>query len=119
MGPPFETVFHNFPQHLLALFFARSLIENSNRFNSTDVHVVALDWAMAFDSVSLEALCIALGRFGIPQAFVDMVGAIYTDRSFFIRDDGTDSAKHTKLRHRARMPSVAVPFYNRDDCIGP
>ena len=53
--------------------------------------LLALDWAKAFDNVSPDALCRALQRFGIPPEFISVVRAIYTDRTFEVRDAGSVS----------------------------
>ena len=56
--------------------------------------MLALDWAKAFDSVDPRALRSALKRFGCPSHFVDMVQAIYTNRTFVVSDNGVVSGKH-------------------------
>ena len=46
---------------------------------------------MAFDRVRPESMLLALKRFGIPPEFIEMVSAIYSDRSFSISDCGITS----------------------------
>ena len=55
---------------------------------------VALDWAKAFDSISPSALKKAMLRFGVPAHFANIVGAIYSDRRFFVKDAGEKSTMH-------------------------
>ena len=52
---------------------------------------LALDWARAFDSISPDALVRALKRFGIPDDFVSMIQAIYSDRRFCVNECGKKS----------------------------
>ena len=54
--------------------------------------VLALNWARAFDSISPERLIDALERFGLPGHFVEMVGAIYSNRAFFVNECCVDSS---------------------------
>ena len=77
-----------------ALFMARRMIEDAWAVKDGRSIFLALDWAKAFDSVSPKALARALRRFGLPQAFVDMVEAIYTMRRFVVRDAGCTSEWH-------------------------
>ena len=53
--------------------------------------LLALDWAKAFDSIAPDRVLHSLRRFGIPEHVVGIVGAIYTDRSFFVRIDNCES----------------------------
>ena len=53
--------------------------------------MVALDWAKAFDSISPDRLLLSLRRFDIPEHMVVVIGAIYTDRKFFVRLGVNDS----------------------------
>ena len=55
---------------------------------------LALDWAEAFDSISVEGLLLALKRFGLPASYVDMVRGIYTDRTFSMRESSSTSSSH-------------------------
>jgi len=58
------------------------------------LHLLALDWAKAFDSISTTALLVALRRFGVPEPFVEMVAAIYEGRMFCVRECGHQSEEH-------------------------
>lgn len=77
-----------------ALFVTRQIIENI--FESKGGHGIflALDWAKAFDSISVEGLLSSLRRFGLPAPFVAMVRGIYTNRCFTVRDSGYTSSTH-------------------------
>ena len=79
-----------------ALFVARRMIEATWDQRDGKLLLLALDWAKAFDSVSPQALCGAMRRFGIPDGFIDMVRTIYADRRFFVQDDGAKSGIKTQ-----------------------
>ena len=79
-----------------ALFLARRVLEETLELKNGQAVFLALDWAKAFDSISPAALSKALVRFGVPNFFVDMVAAIYSDRRFFVTDGGVQSAWHTQ-----------------------
>ena len=79
-----------------ALFVARRALERAWALKDGKVAMLALDWAKAFDSVSPSALSDAMVRFGVPQPFVDMVKAIYTNREFVVRDAGETSSWHAQ-----------------------
>ena len=57
----------------------------------------ALDWKKAFDSVHVDSLLDALRRFGLPQGFVHMIGAMMRSRHFFVTDCGETSALHSQM----------------------
>jgi hypothetical protein len=69
-----------------ALFLARRMIEETWDKRDGRLMLLALDWAKAFDSVSPDALCESLRRFGIPREFIAMVRAIYMDRKFYVQE---------------------------------
>ena len=75
-----------------AFLAARCMMDAAWSSNEGSLLLLALDWAKAFDSVSADALCNALLRFGVPAAFVDLVRAIYTDRTFYVQDGEQQSA---------------------------
>ena len=79
-----------------ALFLARRALENAWATKDGQVIMLALDWAKAFDSVSPVELGKAMRRFGIPQAFTQMVEAIYARRRFIVQDAGSVSDWHTQ-----------------------
>ena len=73
------------------MFLARRLSERTWEQKDGELVFLALDWAKAFDSVSPEALLQALSRFGVPDCFVEAVAAVYSNRSFSVRDCGSTS----------------------------
>ena len=79
-----------------ALFAMRRIIENIHAAKDGHGIFLALDWAKAFDCISTEGMLHALARFGLPPAFIDMVRAIYTDRSCQVRDSGRVSDVHAQ-----------------------
>ena len=79
-----------------ALFIARRLLDEAWSGRGSKAIFLALDWAKAFDSVSPEALLLALQRFGLPEKFCASIRAIYTAREFSVRDAGQTSEKHSQ-----------------------
>ena len=74
-----------------ALHCARRAIDLAVALRNGSVHLLALDWQKAFDSISPSSLVRALRRFGVPQHFLDIVQSIYTDRKFFVHECGINS----------------------------
>ena len=74
-----------------ALFMARRHIDHAYAKRDGKLCLLALDWAKAFDSIMPHSMIHALKRFGIPDDFLHMVNAIYSSRSFFVRDTNIDS----------------------------
>ena len=58
------------------------------------LHLLALDWRKAFDSINTESLLDALRKFGVPEPFVQMVSSIYSERVFLVTDCGEPSDRH-------------------------
>ena len=54
--------------------------------------LVALDWKKAFDSINVESMLVALGRFGLPPKMLRMIRHIYEDREFRVVHDGGKSS---------------------------
>ena len=59
--------------------------------------MLALDWKKTFDSINVDGLLSALTRFGLPEHFVSVIRAIYSDRVFEVKDCGVTSAKRRQL----------------------
>ena len=77
-----------------ALFILRRLLERTWNSKTDGLVLLALDWAKAFDAISPDGLKNALRRFGLPQAFLEMIDAIYSSRSFFVSECGATSSQH-------------------------
>ena len=77
-----------------ALHRARRAIERAWADRGGRVHLLALDWAKAFDSISPEALITSLRMFGVPCHFVNVISAVYADRWFFLEECGQQSATY-------------------------
>ena len=56
--------------------------------------ILALDWAKAFDSISPDALCMALKRFGINSKPIAIIRDIYSKRIFRVRWNNDSSNFH-------------------------
>jgi len=52
-----------------------------------------LDWAKAFDRIKIDSLMAALRRFGVPEPFLQLIGAIYDERFFILKDPGGNSSQ--------------------------
>ena len=74
-----------------AIFLARRLLDESCASQNSPLILLALDWAKAFDSVMPDALLEALRRFGLPPEVLGAVRAIYSGRSFAVKDSGLTS----------------------------
>jgi len=55
------------------------------------LYIVLLDWSKAFDRIKHDALLKALFRFGVRGPMLDLIGAIYQDRTFTVEDCGFQS----------------------------
>lgn len=77
-----------------ALMVVRRLIDAANEKKTSGLLMVFLDWAKAFDRLKSDTLIVALRRFGLPEAFVQMIGGIYRVRRFFIYNHTGTSAEY-------------------------
>ena len=57
------------------------------------IGMVALDWREAFDSIDVDALIVASGRFGLPPKLLRMIKHIYADRRFRVIDTFSQSSE--------------------------
>ena len=55
--------------------------------------MVTLDWRNAFDAINVEALLVALKRFGLPPKLPRMIQHIYADRRFRVVDASSQSSE--------------------------
>ena len=76
-----------------ALHCARRAVEFAWAHKNGAVHLLALDWRKAFDSINPEGLLHALRRFGMPEHFLKVIDSIYSDRVFNVRDCGVTSER--------------------------
>ena len=77
-----------------AICILRRLLDQCALSKNSNLIVLALDWAKAFDSVDPACLAKSLLRFGIPQQIVSIIEAIYRDRSFYVADNWSESDIH-------------------------
>ena len=77
-----------------ALMLARRMIDAAYADKSKGLHLLLLDSAKAFDRIKTDAMVGALRRFGLPEPFVQMIMAIYKNRSFYINDHTGVSSVH-------------------------
>ena len=76
-----------------AIFILRRKIEVAWAQRHGSLYVLALDWAMAFDSLDPGAMVSALRRFGLPGKVLNIIAAIYSDRHFKVHDSGRYSSE--------------------------
>ena len=74
-----------------ALHCARRVIERAWAHRDGRLHMLALDWRRAFDSINTDALLNALRRFGLPGHVLKVIESIYSDRKFQVKECGTTS----------------------------
>ena len=74
-----------------ALHCVRRAIEAAQGHKNGRVHLLALDWAKAFDSINPQALLMSLRRFGLPDHVLNVISSIYSDRQFFVEECGVRS----------------------------
>ena len=79
-----------------ALHCVRRAVERAWAHQGGQLHLLALDWRRAFDSIDPDALLNALRRFGLPLHFREAVAAIYNNRSFVVSESGHTSAARTQ-----------------------
>ena len=79
-----------------ALFLARQIIDATLSNKDQKLSMIALDWEKAFDRINPEALMIALSRFGLPHAIIEMIQGIYQDRTFQVFEDGERSNSYSQ-----------------------
>ena len=78
-----------------ALFMIRRIIDKALASKHEVLIILAMDWAKAFDSISPDALCLALARFGVSARMTAIIKGIYIDRIFNMQWDGHTSQYHT------------------------
>ena len=77
-----------------ALHCTRRALERALSDRGGRLHLLALDWQKAFDSINTDVLLNALRRFGLPGYVCEVIQSIYTDRSFKVRECGETSEEH-------------------------
>ena len=80
--------------------------------------LLALDWAKAFDSINVDALIIALRRFGLPEKILRLISHIYEDRLFSVADRSSCSSIHktTVLWYIAGVSTFTLPVRHAHEC---
>ena len=73
---------------------------------------IALDWARAFDSISLQALQRALLRFGGSTTFANVVQSIYQNRTFVVWD-GHETSEPGRSSMASLRDACCPPFFSQ------
>ena len=76
------------PIHILRRI--QETLESTNK----PLHMLLLDWSMAFDKFSHAGLTSALTRFGLPKKYVDLIEDVYTDPTFEVKEIKTHSGTY-------------------------
>lgn len=76
-----------------AIFTLRRKVDAAWATRHGKLVVLALDWQKAFDAINIEAMIVALGRFGLPDHVFRVISAIYSKREFQVKDCGQISEK--------------------------
>ena len=77
-----------------ALMVVRRMVDAALQRNEEGLLLLLLDWAKAFDRITVPNMLSALRRFGLPEEFVHMIDGIYRARLFVIKDHtGTSSER--------------------------
>ena len=84
-----------------ALHCVRRAVERAWAHRGGNLHLLALDWRKAFDSIDPAALLNALRRFGLPPHFRQVVAAIYGNRSFMVKESGHVSTAEDAHSHHS------------------
>ena len=79
------------------VFLIRRLLEHFER-HTTSLYLLFLDWQQAFDSVSREAVQTALVGYGLPEAIINPVMALFQDCKFFVQDGSFCSETYSQNR---------------------
>ena len=75
-----------------ALHIARRIIERSEQF-PVPAHLLFLDWEKAFDRIDKHRMFEALKRFGLPDAIVGWIQALYKHGIFTVAFEGHESSR--------------------------
>ena len=111
-----------------AIFIAKRLVEVALSAKKSKLSILLLDWAKAFDKISPSAMLSALQRFGITAPFIDMITAIYSDRTFQVKDGCRCSSTRTQCTGIAQgcplspylfIIMLSVILDDVDVCAGP
>ena len=74
-----------------AIHCVRRIAEHGEQTN-TQTHMVLLDWAKAFHKINREALFKAMEKMNIPQKYINVIKAMYTNTKFNITMEGQTSS---------------------------
>jgi hypothetical protein len=80
-----------------ALYLTRRVVDAALLGKGPGIMMLLLDWAKAFDRLRKDSMLDALRRFGVPGEMLHMINAIYSDRTFSVRDGATTSTSRRQL----------------------
>ena len=80
-----------------AIYVIRRRIELAHAQRNGQLHLLALDWKRAFDSVNISSLVALLHRFGIPAKFVQASESLMLESNFYVEDGEKTSTLRRQL----------------------
>ena len=91
-----------------ALHCVRRAVEKAWADKGGSLHLLALDWRKAFDSIDPSATLNALRRFGLPPKLLKAIAAIYSERESSWSEM---PATHQALGNRGLVFARAVRYH--------
>ena len=74
-----------------AIFLIRRLIDNAERSNKQELHMLLLDWEKAFDKLTHKSLFVAMEKMNVDTKLINLVKMIYKQPEFMVESDGKQS----------------------------
>ena len=74
-----------------AIFLVRRLIDNAERSNKQELHMLLLDWEKAFDKLTHKALFVAMEKMNVDAKLINLVKMIYRCPEFMVEAEGNQS----------------------------
>lgn len=94
-----------------AIYLIRRLIDNAERANKQELHMLLLDWEKAFDKLTHNALFIAMEKMNIDQKLINLVKMVYQNPEFMVETDRKQSTwKQQKAGIRQGCPMSPYLF---------
>ena len=99
-----------------AIFLIRRLIDNAERSNKQELHMLLLDWEKAFDKLTHAALFISMEKMNIDTKLINLVKNDIHKPTIYGRTRRTTiKLEATKIGHKTRMPNVSLLIPNSHD----
>eukprot|EP00959_Pyramimonas_sp_CCMP1952_P160369 3354317-Pyramimonas_sp.AAC.1 len=89
-----------------AVHAVRRHVEIAHAQRDGKIALLALDWKKAFDSINVLALLEALGKFGVPDNMLSIIGSIYENRNFCV----AEGSKRSQVRNQLSGIAQGCPL---------